>query len=474
MGAFYRSGEEKKRPGVYQRYEKQKEQVAGGSDGVVAMAVTGNWGPLNEVLTLSGAAQAAQAFGSGGKAAAAIQEAFLGGARRVLAVRAGGGGTKGKATLQDAAETPADAVIATARYEGDRAFKYMLRPTLGDSNVKEFVLTENGEIVERIRFAAGENEAEALVKAGAASRYVAFAKAAGYAGSGALSAVTVETAMQPGTDPAVAAADYGAALAALEPYRYKALCVDTEEPAAHALLAAFVARTFEDGKLSFGVVGEPVSVSLETRRSRAAAFNDYRMVHVGGGWLDEGGRVIDGHRAAARVAGLIVSTSASQAITHKVLSGAADVAERLTNAQYDACIESGMIVFSLSPAGEVWVDSGVTTLIEPSGEDDAGWKKIKRAKVRFEIFDRIDEAVAPMIGAVSNTPDGRASVIQAGKGVLLKMADEGKIEAGAEMIEDAENPAAGDSAWFLVGWRDIDSLEKIYVRHSVGGFAPNA
>ena len=36
-------------------------------------------------------------------------------------------------------------------------------------------------------------------------------------------------------------------------------------------------------------------------------------------------------------------------------------------------------------------------------DQDAGWKKIRRVKERFELMDRIDTTLDPMIGAVDMT-----------------------------------------------------------------------
>ena len=55
----------------------------------------------------------------------------------------------------------------------------------------------------------------------------------------------------------------------------------------------------------------------------------------------------------------------------------------LTNSQYEQTIDAGMLTFSTSSAGNVWIESAVTTLNMPQGEDDEGWKKIKRTKIRI-------------------------------------------------------------------------------------------
>lgn len=474
-GIFFTAGENKVRPGVFQRYEKGVSSLyAGTQDGVVAALIGAPWGELGKVYEIGSVTEAEFAFGDG-DGVDVIREIFNGGAKKVYAVRVGTDGSNATVILKDTSASPASAITVTAKYPGNRAFKYMLRPVIGDSTLKEFVLTENGVVLERIRFAvSASGEVDALIAAGAKSMYLSFEKFSGYTGTGVVGSVSSETAFTAGTNPTVATSDYSDGMIAIEPYRFNAICLDTDDTAVQALLVAFMNRVYQDGKTGFAVIGEPVSVDLATRQTHAAAFNAYGVAYVGGGWYDAYDVLFDGFLAAARIAGMVASTPSNRAITHAKIAGAVRAAEKLTNSQYEMCISKGMITFSESPSGDVWVEQGITTLISPTGNDDAGWKKIKRAKVRFELFDRVNDTVAPLMGQVNNNADGRAAVIQLVNGVLLAMANEGKIETGYEVIEDSSNPATGESAWFLIGFKDVDALEKVYLVYKVGGFAPKA
>lgn len=126
---------------------------------------------------------------------------------------------------------------------------------------------------------------------------------------------------------------------------------------------------------------------------------------------------------------------------------------------------SGMILFSKSSDGQIWFDSGVTTLVAPDENQDAGWKKLKRTKVRNELMHRLDVIMERLIGKVNCDDNGIADVLQAGMGLLKDMAREKKILDGATFTLDAENPKTSDSAWFVVEADDIDSLEKIYLHY---------
>lgn len=357
------------------------------------------------------------------------------------------------------------ALILTAKSAGSRALRYSIREVLGDSASREFVVVEGSRTMEKITFPASESgEVEALNAA--INRQSAFFTSeivAGYAGTGKLQ-IVAETSMTPGADPVVTNADYSDAFVLLEGYRWNTVSVDTDDVGVHAMLAAYMNRVYNEGKMAFAVVGEPTSVPLDDRMAHAAAYNDYNVIYVGSGGLDAAGAAVEGKQIVARVAGMVAAVPSSQSLTHRPVPGLVKPLEMLTNAKYEKAVNSGMLAFSTSSAGTVWIEQGITTLVNPSGEDDAGWKKIKRAKIRFELMNRCSDTVEPLIGQINNNTDGRANIISIIQGqVLDRMVNEGKLEAGAQIIVDPNNAPQGDSAWFVITADDTDSMEKIYL-----------
>ena len=66
---------------------------------------------------------------------------------------------------------------------------------------------------------------------------------------------------------------------------------------------------------------------------------------------------------------------------------------------------------------------------------------------------------------MDNDTDGRATIVAAGNGVIKTMIGEKKLLTGTQMMEDANNPAQGDSAWFVFEVYDKDSVEKAYMTY---------
>ena len=255
---------------------------------------------------------------------------------------------------------------------------------------------------------------------------------------------------------------YSKAYETLEAYRWNVLSIDTEDTAVQALMQLFLNRIYQGGKFTMGVIGEPTTVDFETRLQHASAYNDYQIVYVGNGFTDISGNVYEGWRAAARIAGLIAGTPSNESITRAAITGAVECTELLTNNQHERAIKAGALMFSVSAANTVWVEQGINTLVLPTAKEDEGWKKIKRVKVRFELFQRLNDTVEPLIGRINNDPDGRMTVVQVSNGVCQTMVAERKLLAGAHVENDSDNKPEGDSAWFVVYADDIDALEKMY------------
>ena len=463
MGIFFTVGEKKKRPGVYQRYENVGGvSIAGATDGIVACCIRSNWGELNKVHTFESIEQAKLTLGNGGEngTVSLLTEIFTGGAKKVYCVRLGNNGTKAQTTLLDTENT--QAINMTAKCEGDRQLSYMIRKVLGDENTKELIVLENTTEKERITFQGGENEIENFLKSAKQSHYFTFCNVEGYAGAGEIAEVG-QTDFPIGTNTTITNEDYSNAFTLLEPYLFNTICVDTESIAVHTLLTAFINKIYQNGNiLPFAVIGESTNIPFESRLAHAKAINSYNVVYVGVGAVDTLGQPLEGIRAAARIAGMVASTPSNQSLTHKVVTGMTDVLEMLTNSQYEQTIDAGMLTFSTSSSGNVWIESAVTTLNMPQGEDDEGWKKIKRTKIRKELMNRASATVESLIGNINNDGDGRATVLIAIGNLLALMYTEGKLLEGGYIEVDKNNLPEGDSAWFNIYADDIDSLEKLY------------
>ena len=463
MAIHYNEGEKKVRPGIFQRYTNRGfNALAGASDGICAIPVQANWGPLGLVVGQTQRGALTKNYGTGtygsGYTIPAAEAMFDGGATTVYTYRLGTGGKAATVQL-------AEGLMATAKYVGTMKISVAVQEKLGDTAKKQLLVYVNGALMETWDFAADSTAERAnLIKAAANSKYLTI--------SGAAATIPVlavaSGALTGGENPTVTNEDYSKAFAAFEPYYYNAIALDVdddEDMTLSLLLQAYLEGASYYGKIAIAVVGEKTSVDFELRAAHAAAFDSEMCVYLGGGWMS-GSESKDGVLAICQTAGTIAATPSNKSITHAVITGATALCETRTYAEYEAAIGAGMLMVSLSQDGSVWYDSGINTLINlEEGIQDEGWKKIRRMKTRIELFHRLDLELEPKVGRVSQDTDGIADIIQAGQRIVDAMVKEGKLFAGASFVQDPDNPAEADSAWFIIVSDDIDSLEKIYLHY---------
>lgn len=469
-GSAFQTGESKIRPGVYVRTTNiGLPATVGVPLGTVAVLFKSTWGPLASLLTLEPYDMAESSYGTGATMAA-LQEAFKGGAKRVLAFRLGGAGAvKAAITLKDTTGAPIDAVTITARYEGSRgaAFKAQIRDSLTDALKRELLIYEDTTLRQIVSFtkgALGVGEPQALAAAVLASGSPWITAANIADGTKLLAVLASTTFTTAGVDPTVDGTSYTAGMTALEApaVSWDVLATDSVDTAIQATLAVYIDRIRGDGRRGMLALGEPTAVALATRQANAAAFNHPAIVYAGNGFADTSGVVIEGYLAACRLAGLIAGQPVTSSVTNLVVQGGASVVGPLTNADIEVSLQNGMIVFTTNSKGQVRVEQGITTLVSLSADQDAGWKKIRRTRTRDNLVARIVAQWDEQVGRVANSDTGRALMIATAQGVVTSMIAEGAIAAGTIGL-DAGNPPAGDSAWFIATVDDLDSMEHVYL-----------
>lgn len=461
MGALYNIGEQKTRPGVYRRYENVgTSSTPGAIYGVFAISVHADIGPLDtvSVFTKEDIDEFKKIYGTGGTVDA-VQALFDGGATKVFVYRLGSGGTKATVTLKDSSTT--ELVTLTTKSETEQDFSVTVKAKLGSTDTNQLLVYSDAELLETIEYASGATDSAALVEAvNKSSMYLdAEKKADGQVADAS------NTKLTGGVAPTVNTASYSAAFTALEPFKWNMLVLDTVDTDVHALVKAYIDRIFQQGALGVCILGEPTTIAFDTRKSHAAAFNDEKIIYLGSGYEDGDGNKIDGYLSIATQAGIIGSLGSNESATHTVIPGAVNTLEVLKNSQYEDAIKNGMLLLSPNDEGQAWFDSAINTLVTPGKDQDDGWKKIRRTSTRFEMFDRIDRALAPLIGKVDCDDIGIGDCVIKGQAVLDAMISESKLKDGATFSEDTTKTRGSDYAYFVIAADDKDSLEKIYLTY---------
>lgn len=461
---FYAVGEQKIRPGVYKRYEKVgSDSTPKAIYGVFAYPVHADNGPLDTVtvFTKKDIEDFKAMYGTGGTTQGVLA-LFDGGATKVYVYRLGTGGEKGTVVIS-ADET--SLLTLSTKYPTAIPFKVTVKSKLGETGIKQMLVYNGTELLETIEFASGTSDSANLVDAvNQTSKYLDASKTA----DGEVPNVT-GTALSDGDTPTVSNASYADAFTAFEPFKWNYLVLDTVDTDVHATVKSYLDRIFEEGALGVCILGENRTsgslIPFDSRKTHAAAFDDEKIIYLGSGYVDSDGNEVDGYMAIAKQSGIIGSLASNVSATHTVIPGAVATLETLKNSQYEQAIKSGMLLLSPNAEGKVWFDSGVNTLITLRDNQDEGWKKIRRTSTRFELFDRIDRNVEPLIGKVNCDNIGIGDVVIAGQAIIDEMIKEGKLKEGGTFSEDTSMTRGSDYAYFVIAVDDLDSLEKIYLRY---------
>lgn len=471
-GESFLLGEEKIRPGTYVRVTSGGEEPpAVLPRGIVAALVRSNWGPTVPT-TLESEQQIASVFGDGGAGDTldVIKRAFRGGARRVIAVRQGSGGALATFTITDGAGVPVNIVRLDSKHVGTRAFSFTLRTNLADATKRDFILFEGTTQIEAFTYTPGADEAQTLVDLiNGSSSYLDATKLA--VGDGSAQTYTAQ-ALAGGADVTVDGAAQTAALTALDTQNFNALVIDAEDAVSQSLVEAQVDLWRSTGKRVMAVVGEDSTVPFATRETNARALNNKAVVYVGNGFTTAEGDQ-QGMHAAAQVAGMLVSAEITDSLTNAVVNGGSALVGALSNTQIESAIRAGMLVFTLNPAGQPRIEYGITSLSTPGAGEDSGWKKIRRVRTRDELVSQMVADSDSLNGRVNNDPAGRAALQARLQGAINRLVARGALLGGSVQL-DAGNPAAGDSAWWLVSVDDLDSIEKLYLTFEFRFSAPSA
>lgn len=461
IGAMFRLGEQKVRPGVYVRwYNDGGTPMFGGSTGVAAAVIRSNWGPTEKVINVENDISKTPKTIGTGYGPGVVRQIIRGGATEVLVVRAGKGGDPAELILKDSEGI--ESLKLNTKYPTSREFNVTIRDAINEDE-KELIAYEGTSVVERFSFEKGEDETETLAKL--IEKTSIYFNAQKLEGTDPIGLVVNEK-LTGGSDPDIVAQDYVDAFSTLEKKFFDGITVDAVSPEIHASLQAFVNRNLEEGARFIGVVGERTDVPFETRLENARSFNSFSMIYVGNGFTETGTDFPerDGALAAGRVLGEMVSGNYKDSLTKQEIQGTTGVYGELTPSEYVKAAENGMMVFSESVNGLAQIDYGINTLVSVDSDEDEGWKKIRRVRTRFELIDRIAFTISNAMSAgVDNNNDGRQYIITLANGIINQMIADGGLESG-EMIIDEDYPPHGDSVWYKFdNLVDLDGIEKVYL-----------
>lgn len=208
----------------------------------------------------------------------------------------------------------------------------------------------------------------------------------------------------------------------------------------------------DEGKHFMTVFGGSLEDDLDPAagNKRSTDLADEYAVNLITG-VEIGGTAYSSARYAPYIAGLIAGTGINKSITYTPVI-ATDVVKRLKNSEINASLQKGSLVL-VHDGEKVKVEQGLVT----------GKKKIRAMRARQAISTDIPKAAAEAyIGRLDNNADGQAALISAVKAYLERL-ELNNVLTDIVVTLDPDRHSEGDSVFLLIGFTEIDSMERIFL-----------
>ena len=240
---------------------------------------------------------------------------------------------------------PETSVTIKAKYTGKRELNISVRAI--DDTKKEIIVYSGTTKLESFSFDSGAETEEAsnLVKAIAASDYIT--AEASLSTSDKTVAVVASEKLTGGTDPVITTESYSSALNLLEPYNFNYVTLDTTDEDATAILASWVERVMQTGKLVQAVVGCSYEKSLSERLAIAKSFNSMLVICSGIEGENANGEKPKDYIMSALVCGAIAGTPNTESIVHKAIPEITSIAPYTNKPLTTMLFPSGQILCNM-------------------------------------------------------------------------------------------------------------------------------
>lgn len=424
----------KVRPGVYINFKSTGLQgVVFGERGTVALPMTLDWGPEQEVQKIESADLSGLFYLLGHTIVdpelLLLKEAFKG-AKTVLFYRLNKG-TKATATIGEC--------TITAKYSG----------TLGN---KIKVVIQSSVVDEEkydVQVFVGQTEVDfqtvSDVKELQNNSFVEFS------GEGTLT-LTAGLPLTGGDDGTVSTVEYADFLAKIEAYEFNTICYAGPDIAIKQLFSFFTRRLRDEEGIKIQCV-------------LAENSEDYEgILSVKNGVILEDGTELPAEKAVAYVAGASAGCRIYESLTYSKYPGVVNVDNRLTHSEIIEALQAGHIVF-VPKNDAVIIEQDINTLTTFTPEKNQIFRKNRPIRTLDQINNDVRRLLEERyIGKVNNNDDGRNLV----KNDILRYLQELERLSALQNVQQEDvivtKGMENDAVVVDIYAQPVDSMEKFYIQ----------
>lgn len=460
--------EEKERPGMYNRFiSTALSRIKSGASGIVGMPIKADWGPIGEIVEITGEGDIKAAFGESGTGCTTylLNRCLLGGKKhkpkKIIAYRmASSKAAKATATITGS-------LSLSAKYEGVRGnnFKYSISKNIVDEEKFDFKFYEGSELI--ATYLIAPTDIDGLVEMINSGNDLITAEKLGTTEL-TVTASTAFSGGNSGTD--ITADEYLSAMDALEPILINTFALDgVTDSSIIASAKSWTTRVRENGKDVIFVMGGSAEDDKDPTvgNNRSVAANNKAVVNVIVG-TKNATRTFNSAETACQVAGMIAGTPITASTTYKQLEDVTDVTVALSDTQIKQALKSGsfILVRDVDPetyAISIKVEQGINTLTTYGENESDKFSKIKCIRTLDTIdYDTGYWAAKNVIGELDNNDDGRAALVSGIKGYLETLANAGAISKDFLSEVDSAFVSEGDTVYLSTQALTVDKIEKIF------------
>ena len=461
---------------------------------IVAVAVTGDWGPFETPTTINSINEYAARFGgslnSPDAGTYAVLTAFkgegvpdFGGASQVIVYRMGGA-SAAKATHILKAGVPTG-ITVSALYQGSRGnfLSLTVQPNASDVTKDELVLinTLGGASNVLEKYVYTKTNLASLVQMITDSS--AFISAVLGTNGAALTPVTSVALTGGDSGSTLVTADYTDAMNGLDQAKFGVVAFQNlTDSTIMTALKTWVQASNAAGRRFFLVVGGVFNETITAAATRSQSLNDPDIINVGVGSLadndapDTGGnpRQISTAELAPRIAGIIAARGSRYSLTYAKLAGL-DLLQGPSVSQIVTAYDQGVLVFTRASDAQstVRVEKGISTYT--TSTDASRPRAIYSIPRYVTVMHALQTQVVAwsddnLIGLTTVNDNTRAAAVAQGQSTMRDFEATGGVQPGWAVFVDPDPPPSDDNPFIalLIAAKFGRSTEQVYWTAQLG------
>ena len=347
-----------KAPGFYNRMKQIAQETSNNIQGVLALPVKSNWGPVKTVTSIKNLKQLKSTFGDSMNFTAYKlgRLALLGSPKEIMLYRlVDSSAATWKLSLQNSESIPANVITLETLYPSDRVFKISVQSNIVNASNKDIILYEETKQLAKCENISGSLEdIVTLINKSAIGEYVVAKLVSGATGTLANISTAAFTGGNNGTTN-ITNAEYTDAMTTFKSYNIDAFALDgVKDPALITTVHEWAKECAIEGLdvLVFASTGE---TTLTAANTKSKEYNSTLMHNGYATTLTYDGVAYTIEEVMVYIAALAVGKNLKESICNEVTIFE-DVQPRLNKSEIESALEAGTIVFTISNGKVVIVD----------------------------------------------------------------------------------------------------------------------